>query len=82
MATESGFVVTPQRPPIRNCDEPPTGPIRLWFDDTEALPAAVVAGRRIFIAAWLFLPDDPAKLGEQPITMTLLSGGSYDKRYY
>jgi pimeloyl-ACP methyl ester carboxylesterase len=58
------------------------GPIALSFDVTTALPAAVTAGRRISIAAWLFVPDDRAKLGSEPVTMTLLSGGSYDKRYF
>jgi hypothetical protein len=58
------------------------GPVALSFDVTDTLPGEVTAGRRIFIAAWLFFPDDPAKLGAQPVTMTLLNGGSYDKRYF
>jgi len=58
------------------------GPIALWFDVTDTLPATVTAGERLGIAAWLFFPDDPAALGERPVTMTLLAGGSYDKRYH
>jgi len=58
------------------------GPIPLSFDVTDALPAAACGGRRIAISAWLFAPDDPALLGERPVAMTLLAGGSYDKRYH
>lgn len=58
------------------------GPIAASFDVTAALPAEVCGAERIVIAAWLFLPDDLAKLGPEPVVMTLLSGGSYDKRYY
>jgi len=58
------------------------GPISLSFDVTEALPAKISGGRRIAIAAWLFFPDDPGRLGARPVVMTLLSGGSYDKRYF
>lgn len=58
------------------------GPVPLTFNVTDALPAEVTGGRTIRIAAWLFLPDDLATLGPRPVTMTLLSGGSYDKRYY
>jgi pimeloyl-ACP methyl ester carboxylesterase len=42
----------------------------------------VTAGKRIHIAAWLFYPDDARKLGDRPVTMVLLNGGSYDKRYF
>ena len=58
------------------------GPIELEFDVTGALPANVTEGRRIVISAWLFFPDDLAILGDRPVTMTLLAGGSYDKRYH
>lgn len=58
------------------------GAISLSFDVTDALPAEITGDRRISIAAWLFLPDDLAKLGTKPVVMTLLNGGSYDKRYY
>jgi pimeloyl-ACP methyl ester carboxylesterase len=58
------------------------GPIELEFDVTGALPANVTEGRRIVISAWLFFPDDLATLGDRTITMTLLAGGSYDKRYH
>lgn len=58
------------------------GPIPLSFDVTPFLPADVTQGARIAIACWLFFPDDPAKLGARPVTMTLLAGGSYDKRYH
>ena len=58
------------------------GPIELSFDVSDALPAEVTAGQRLGISAWLFLPDDLSRLGELPVTMTLLAGGSYDKRYH
>jgi alpha-beta hydrolase superfamily lysophospholipase len=58
------------------------GPIPLSFDVTDALPAEATEGRRIFISAWLFFPDDLARLGERPTAMTLGAGGSYDKRYH
>jgi pimeloyl-ACP methyl ester carboxylesterase len=58
------------------------GPIELSFDVTEALGPELIQDSRIAISGWLFFPDDPAKLGERPVTMTLLAGGSYDKRYH
>ena len=58
------------------------GPIELSFDVTAALPADVTGGQPARIAAWLFLPDDLALLGPRPVSMVLLAGGSYDKRYY
>lgn len=58
------------------------GPIDLEFDVTGGLPAAVTGGQRTIVAGWLFLPDEFMRLGKRPMTMTLLSGGSYDKRYY
>ena len=59
-----------------------TEPISISFDVTAALPADVTDGARIRIAAWLFLPDDVSLLDEEPVLMTLLHGGSYDKRYH
>jgi alpha-beta hydrolase superfamily lysophospholipase len=56
-----------------------TKPIPLAFDVTEALPAEATEGARAVIAGWLFLPE---KIDERPITMTLVAGGSYDKRYH
>ncbi|MDB5973092.1 MAG: hypothetical protein JWQ90_5542 [Hydrocarboniphaga sp.] len=58
------------------------GPISVSFDVTDALPADVTQGRPTSIAAWLFFPDDLSKLGSKPVTMVLLNGGSYDKRYF
>ncbi len=57
------------------------GPRPLSFDVTAAHPADVCDGRSLTIAGWFFFPDDPALLGRRPVTMTLLAGGSYDKRY-
>jgi len=59
-----------------------TEPIPVKFDVTDALPANVSDGRRIEIAAWLFLPDSPASRKARPTLITLLHGGSYDKRYH
>jgi pimeloyl-ACP methyl ester carboxylesterase len=58
------------------------GPVPILFDITAALPDDVTGGLKTEIAAWLFLPDDLALLGERPVAMTLLAGGSYDKRYF
>jgi pimeloyl-ACP methyl ester carboxylesterase len=58
------------------------GPIELEFDVTDALPADVTEDRRIVISGWLFFPDNLAMLGDRPVTMSLLAGGSYDKRYH
>jgi len=58
------------------------GPIPLSFDVTAALGLDLTGGDTIAISAWLFFPDDPAQLGDRPVTMTLLAGGSYDKRYH
>lgn len=58
------------------------GPIPLSIDVTDALPAEVTQGERLAISAWVFFPDDLSSLGERPVTMTLLAGGSYDKRYH
>jgi pimeloyl-ACP methyl ester carboxylesterase len=58
------------------------GPISLSFDVTDALPTEVTEGKHIQIVAWLFFPDDVRKLGDTPVTMVLLNGGSYDKRYF
>ncbi|MBU6269563.1 MAG: hypothetical protein KGN34_18610, partial [Sphingomonadales bacterium] len=58
------------------------GPIALSLDVTAELPAEVTAGTRVAMAAWVFFPDDPALLGPRPVVLTLLSGGSYDKRYH
>lgn len=57
-------------------------PIAFSFDVTASLPTDVTRGQRLAIAAWLFLPEDLSKLGTRPVTMTLLAGGSYDKRYH
>ena len=58
------------------------GPIALSFDVSSALGPELTGGETIAISAWLFFPDDPAQLGDRPVTMTLLAGGSYDKRYH
>jgi hypothetical protein len=58
------------------------GPITIDFDVTGALPAEVSQGHRLVISAWLFFPDDLSTLGARPVTMTMLAGGSYDKRYH
>lgn len=58
------------------------GPIPLSFDVTDTLPADVTSGQKTSISGWLFFPDDTSLLGSTPVTMVLISGGSYDKRYH
>jgi hypothetical protein len=58
------------------------GPISIRFNVTNGLPAGVTDGRNITIATWLFWPDDLTLLGKRPVKMTLLNGGSCDKRYF
>ncbi|MGE3692772.1 MAG: hypothetical protein AB7F98_15465 [Novosphingobium sp.] len=58
------------------------GPVPLSFDVTSALPEDVTGGLPTQIAAWLFAPDDLSLLGPRPVSMVLLAGGSYDKRYF
>lgn len=58
------------------------GPIPLSIDVTDALSEDVTQNTRLTISAWLFFPDDLGLLGDRPVTMTLLAGGSYDKRYH
>lgn len=55
--------------------------IAVRIDVTAALPADVTEGATIEIAAWIF-PANPARAPETPSTITLLNGGSYDKRYF
>ena len=50
------------------------GPIALSLDVTDALPAEVTEGRITALAAWLFLPDDPALPGPRPVCLALLAG--------
>jgi hypothetical protein len=52
------------------------------FNVSHALPSEVTQGEALAISGWLFFPDDLSILGERPVTMTLLAGGSYDKRYH
>lgn len=58
------------------------GPIELSLDVTAALPGEVTGGLPTAISAWLFFPDDLSLLGPRPVTMALIAGGSYDKRYH
>ncbi|MDY0008034.1 MAG: hypothetical protein RBS22_14530, partial [Spongiibacteraceae bacterium] len=55
--------------------------IPLRIDVTDALPADITQGQKLAISAWLFLPDS-TKLGKKPTVISLLNGGSYDKRYF
>lgn len=58
------------------------GPLAMSFDVAEALPRELTGGGSVNIAAWVFLPDDLTRLGAKPVVMTLLAGGTYDKRYF
>lgn len=58
------------------------GPYPIYFDVTPALPPEATEGQRIIISGWLFFPDAPALMGTRPVTLVLVAGGSYDKRYH
>lgn len=55
--------------------------IPLSLDVTDNLTPEITAGERLSIATWIFLPK-PENLGELPSVVTLLNGGTYDKRYF
>jgi pimeloyl-ACP methyl ester carboxylesterase len=52
------------------------------LDVSHALPDAVTQGGRISIAAWVFAPTELTLVGGKPVVITLLNGGTYDKRYF
>lgn len=54
-------------------------PVDLRIDVSAALPAAITGGEPLEIALWLFLPD---RLPERPAVISLLNGGTYDRRYF
>ncbi|MCW1384803.1 lysophospholipase [Novosphingobium sp. KCTC 2891] len=56
-----------------------TDPVELTIDVSQALPRAVTEGKPLHIGLWVFLPD---KLSENPTVITLLNGGTYDRRYF
>lgn len=55
--------------------------IPVKIDVTSALPVEVSAGATIEIAAWIF-PANVARAPTPPSIVTLVNGGSYDKRYF
>lgn len=55
--------------------------ISVSIDVTHALPADVTDGAEVEIGAWIF-PPDPDASPDIPSTITLLNGGTYDKRYF
>lgn len=59
-----------------------TGPIVIDFDVTESLPEDATAGKKITLSGWAFFSTAAISPGNHPVAMTLLSGGSYDKRYH
>ncbi len=54
-------------------------PVDLRIDVSSALPIAITGGEPPEIAVWLFLPD---RLPERPTVISLLNGGTYDRRYF
>jgi pimeloyl-ACP methyl ester carboxylesterase len=54
----------------------------LSIDVSDALPYTVTQGGRISIAAWVFAPTELTLVGEKPVVISLLNGGTYDKRYF
>lgn len=56
-------------------------PISLSINVTDALAPEVTEGQRVRIGAWLFVPPD-LDPSSRPAVVSLLNGGSYDKRYF
>jgi surfactin synthase thioesterase subunit len=54
-------------------------PLDLRIDVAAALPLEVTGAEPLHIAAWVFLPD---ALPERPTVVSLLNGGTYDRRYF
>lgn len=54
-------------------------PLDLRLDVSAALPNEITGGEALDIAVWVFLPD---QLPEKPTVVTLLNGGTYDRRYF
>jgi pimeloyl-ACP methyl ester carboxylesterase len=55
--------------------------LSLTLDVTAALPPPVAGDSARHIAAWIFLPE-PGRITSRPTMVTLLHGGTYDKRYW
>ncbi len=58
-----------------------TPPISLSLEVSAALPDEITCGEAIFISAWVFLPD-PHSIPDTACVISLLNGGTYDKRYF
>jgi hypothetical protein len=56
-----------------------TEPLDLAIDVSASLPPAITGGEPLTIAAWVFLPD---RVPERPTVISLLNGGTYDRRYF
>ena len=54
--------------------------VAVSVDVTESLPADVTQGARLSIAAWVYAPA--TIVGGRPVVISLLNGGTYDKRYF
>ena len=54
-------------------------PLDLRIDVAAGLPHAVTGGEPLAIAAYVFLPDS---VSAHPTVVTLLAGGTYDRRYF
>lgn len=57
----------------------PAEPLDLRIDVSGALPAVITGGDALEIAVWVFLPDT---LAQRPAVISLLNGGTYDRRYF
>jgi len=56
-----------------------TAPVDVRIDVSAALAPEITGGAPLHIAAWVFVPDC---LPERPTVVTLLNGGTYDRRYF
>ncbi|WP_072383594.1 alpha/beta hydrolase [Novosphingobium sp. NDB2Meth1] len=54
-------------------------PLEIFVDVSGALPPEVSAGKPLLISTWVFLPD---AMPDRPTVISLLNGGTYDRRYF
>lgn len=56
--------------------------VDLVLDVTGAVGPLLSQGGPIHVGAWVFIPDELRRLDGRPVSVALLHGGTYDKRYF